>query len=614
MKIHNSNRVLLVFLTLQTFAHIEYLRADTISVQINTRIKHQVIEGFGASDCWSFQKIGAWHEDRKNLVADLLFSKEKGIGLSQWRFNIGAGINRQTIHHPWRTVETFETGPGQYDWTRQEEERWFLDAARERGVEQFIAFVNSPTGRMTRNGLTNCTNGLGSTNLKDGWENQFARYLKDILVHFRDEWNLEFDYISPVNEPQWEWNEDSNQEGNRAANEDIRNIVSALYDSLQSAGLNTEILLVESGDLRSWYQYTGGISNKYGKQYGNYLSELMGNPTVSNKISRHIAGHSYWSDLLNTQLIQDREALAIKLEPYFADGWRYWCSEYCILSGPFGDGGHGRDLSMQTAINVARVMHYDLTILNASAWQWWTAVSPENFKDGLIYTDYMNNPMEQSVIESKLLWTFGNFSRFIRPGFRRVEMLGANDKLGLMGSAYLSPDEKTLVIVFINSSSTDEEICLQITGMGLLSEFSGYITSDRAEDDLRNMGTFSLDSCIPIPAISVVTLVGSLNNSESSFKGYNPDRYQLYQNFPNPFNESTNLCFNMPVSGAAELSIFSPKGDLILSKKWPRTGPGIQYFSWNARPETGKNASSGVYLYTLKAGSEFHVKKMLLIK
>jgi len=85
-------------------------------------------------------------------------------------------------------------------------------------------------------------------------------------------------------------------------------------------------------------------------------------------------------------------------------------------------------------------MHHDLTILNASSWQWWTAVSPENFKDGLIYTDYKNNPQLHNIIESKLLWAFGNYSRFIRPGYQRIELTGADNKFGLMGSAYLSAE------------------------------------------------------------------------------------------------------------------------------------------------------------------------------
>jgi len=134
-------------------------KTNTIEIDIDISEQYQVIDNFGASDCWSMQKIGEWYTPQKERVADLLFSVNKGIGLSAWRFNIGAGINRTTISHPWRTAETFETGAGQYDWTSQGNERWFLQAAKERGVEQFIAFVNSPPARMTRNGYTNCTDG-----------------------------------------------------------------------------------------------------------------------------------------------------------------------------------------------------------------------------------------------------------------------------------------------------------------------------------------------------------------------------------------------------------------------------------------------------------------------
>ena len=57
---------------------------------------------FSASDAWSMQFIGLWPEEKQNLVADWLFSTEndvngqpKGIGLSLWRFNVGAGSAEQ---------------------------------------------------------------------------------------------------------------------------------------------------------------------------------------------------------------------------------------------------------------------------------------------------------------------------------------------------------------------------------------------------------------------------------------------------------------------------------------------------------------------------------------
>ena len=588
--------------------------ADALPISINADIKYQEIDGFGASDCWSFQKIGEWPEANKNRVADLLFSIDEGIGLSQWRFNIGGGVNSQSINNPWRTVETFEIGEGEYDWTRQSEERWFLDAAKVRGVNQLIAFVNSPPGRMTRNGLTNCTDGSGSTNLKTGWENQFARYLKDILVHFKDAWDLEFDYVSPVNEPQWEWNDGTDQEGNRASNEDIRRITSALYDTLQTTDLLTEISLVESGDLRSWYQLNTGMGQEYGQDYGSYLSELIGHPDLNGKISKHISSHSYWSDMINTALVQDRQSLLVHLDNYLADDWKYWVTEYTILQGPNGEGGRGRDLSIATAIDVTRVMHHDLTLLNASSWQWWTAVSPEDFKDGLLYTNYRSNPQDLSIIETKLLWAFGNFSRFIRPGYTRIEMTGANNKFGLMGSAYLASDEKTVVLVFINAASNSKDISLNLSGLSWIPAYEAYLTSDTPGDDLKNLGIIDAESPITIPAQSLITLVGKAKEIEPKFEGYDPNLYQLYQNYPNPFNAETNLCFNLPTSGAAELSIYSLRGEKVHSIRWEAVDEGVQSYSWNGMSNNQMKNSSGIYLYTLRAGDQLLSRKMLFIQ
>ncbi len=46
-----------------------------------------------------------------------------------------------------------------------------------------------------------------------------------------------------------------------------------------------------------------------------------------------------------------------------------------------------RDLGMKTACLWQRRIHNDITVANASSWQWWTALTRCDFKDGLIYLD-----------------------------------------------------------------------------------------------------------------------------------------------------------------------------------------------------------------------------------
>ena len=77
------------------------LQAQTYT--INPKSPQQTIEHFGASDAWSMQNIGLWpEEDAQQQIADWLFSTEndadgqpRGIGLSLWRFNLGAGSAEQ---------------------------------------------------------------------------------------------------------------------------------------------------------------------------------------------------------------------------------------------------------------------------------------------------------------------------------------------------------------------------------------------------------------------------------------------------------------------------------------------------------------------------------------
>ncbi|HEY6290780.1 MAG TPA: glycoside hydrolase [Terriglobia bacterium] len=473
--------------------------------------EYQVIENFGASDCWSMQKIGGWSLPNRERVADLLFSRTRGIGLSCWRFNFGGGINPQ-ITNPWRTVETFEISEGRYDWTRQANERWFLGAAKARGVPQFLAFANSPPGRITRNGLTFCDPDKAPSNLKPGFEGQFARYLADILAHFRDNpderQRVTFDYVSPVNEPQWDWTGHS-QEGNRASNDVIKAIVRSLAAELKRRQLPTQIALVESGCLPDMWHLNERATTKYGTTFGNYLEDFWGASSVNGLLSGRIGYHSYNSDLLRGSLVENRATLGHKMQPYA--GWKLWQTEYCVLLGSEGQGGRGRDLTMNTALDAARIIHLDLTLAGVSAWHWWTAVSREDYKDGLIYTDWQKLGDPETIYPARLMWVLGNYSRFVRPGMKRIELAGSgHDIRGLMGTAFKDEQGRQVVAVYINLNGDVQEVQLELR-LGArawkLESITPYITSDSPGDELKAYPAIAPDGQIEMPGRAVVTLV-----------------------------------------------------------------------------------------------------------
>src|SRR5690606_35084975 len=94
------------------------LKYNTVEINTTSSEEFQTIEHFGASDAWSAQFVGKWPDSKRNAIAELLFSKEvdpqgnpKGVGLSLWRFNIGAGSAQQGedsgIKDEWRRAESF---------------------------------------------------------------------------------------------------------------------------------------------------------------------------------------------------------------------------------------------------------------------------------------------------------------------------------------------------------------------------------------------------------------------------------------------------------------------------------------------------------------------------
>lgn len=494
-------------------------------IHVNGQQQYQTMDGFGASGAWSIDHIGSeWSEKNKKKIADLLFSQDKGIGLSIWRFNIGAGsteTDQDIISDPWRRAESFKSSAtARYDWSKQAGQQWFLKAAKQRGVSKTVAFVNSPPVWMTKNGHGQPDDSVGSTNLKADQIENYAVFLADVLEHF-DKQKLGFDYISPINEPTWDWNK-SGQEGNRYNMQDIKQVLSALHKELERRGLHTEVDAIEAveylslldNDLYAEFtgkpgsQYTSGnAGGKYEGKYSEYIRELLGDPATAAMIGNKISAHAYWSDQPNAgddRLVQLRKLVHENLERYTPSA-AFWMSEYCIL----GDRGPGRDLSMNTALDVARVIHFDMVETQASAWQWWLAVSKEDYKDGLIYTDYKNPGDPESIIESKLLWTMGNYSRFVRPGAERIELDGANDPNGLMGSAYYHNKDRQLSMVFVNYGNEARTIQLdidQLPGGKDVKQLKPYLTSDTS--DLKAMPSIPVKKTVTIPARSVMTLVG----------------------------------------------------------------------------------------------------------
>jgi hypothetical protein len=501
------------------------LQASKTTVSINLSSEKQTIHSFGASDCWTTKFIGKWaNEQKKNQVADLLFSTDtaadgspKGIALSLWRFNIGGGSFEQgdtsMIATDWRREECFLKSDGSYDWNKQAGARWFLQAAKQRNVKYSLGFSLTPPVQMTKN--NRAFNGSGGTtlNIKDGKLGEYADFMAEVTKHFQ------FDYLSPVNEPQWTWGQatGASQEGTQALNSEVAELTKLLSQKLN--GTSHKIVIGEAGQ---WNFLFGNNNDGRGDQVSQFFSpgslNYVGNlPNVAHTIS----GHSYFTTCPDDNMINVRQQLVNKINQVDAT-LETWQTEFGILGNICNVyNGSPRNVGIDYGLYVAKVLHHDLAIANVSSWHWWLAVSPYNYSDALVYINAPSGSINVDqckddgiVLDSKQLWAFGGYARFIRPGMKRVSVnvQGISDALtaanNLMVSAYKDALNKRLVLVVINPKTTEKT--LQLSGEGTALTVTNNSVNAYITDANRSMKKLVMPANdIKIPPMSIVTLTAN---------------------------------------------------------------------------------------------------------
>ena len=88
----------------------------------------------------------------------------------------------------------------------------------------------------------------------------------------------------------------------------------------------------------------------------------------------------------------------------------------------------------------------------------------------------------------------------------------------------------------------------------------------------------------------------------------------LHQNFPNPFNPSTEIRFDIPSEGLVKLRIYNQLGQTVRTLADKRMKAGTYRVKWDGTTEAGHQVSSGVYFYNLEAGDFGQIRKMTLVK
>jgi hypothetical protein len=93
-------------------------------------------------------------------------------------------------------------------------------------------------------------------------------------------------------------------------------------------------------------------------------------------------------------------------------------------------------------------------------------------------------------------------------------------------------------------------------------------------------------------------------------------RFELFQNYPNPFNANTviHYCFNAARPTHTTLKIYNILGKEVRELVNTRQSSGNYVIIWDGKNNSGKEVTSGIYFYQLKAGNFTETKKLVLIK
>jgi hypothetical protein len=93
-----------------------------------------------------------------------------------------------------------------------------------------------------------------------------------------------------------------------------------------------------------------------------------------------------------------------------------------------------------------------------------------------------------------------------------------------------------------------------------------------------------------------------------------PKDFELYQSYPNPFNNQTIIKYNLFKSCQVSLTIYNILGQKVKTLFEGYQEAGFKIVNWDGKDERGKDLASGIYFYQLKAGEVTQTKRMVLLK
>ena len=153
-------------------------------------------------------------------------------------------------------------------------------------------------------------------------------------------------------------------------------------------------------------------------------------------------------------------------------------------------------------------------------------------------------------------------------------------------------------------SSSSEWIPLSVTATVPENTFQVWAGVEYYQASNDDHGSVYVDSV----TMNVETLsTGDENNL--------PKQFILHDNYPNPFNPTTNIAFSIPEASDVKIYIYNILGQTVAVIDKGHLNAGNYDIRWSGMDQLGKTLSSGIYFYEMQAGDQFkQIKKMTLVK
>lgn len=420
----------------------------------------QTIDGFGICEAFhQARHIMEYPTPARTEILDLLFSSQKGAGVSILRNIVGdGGTWGNATDGP---TPTIEPEMGVWNWTGDEDQIWLMRQAKGYGCTNFLSTVWSPPSWMK---TSNAVDGGGS--LRTDRYPAYADYLSRYLREYQQRFGVTIGTISLQNEPDLVTKYSSCNWTGAQFHDFIRNHLIATFER---DGITAKVVV--------------GESSNFGEQHAQ---ETLNDPVTAARLDI-VATHAY-----DVKLADKAKPLPVAKQ----HGKRIWMTEVSYFGA--------NDPSIKDGLRWAKLIHDHLTVSEVNAWFYWWGACYKTDGESLITLDVKN----RSYSTTKRLFTFSNFSRFVRPGYVRLDCT-SEPTPGVNVSAFRNGDHNSLVVVAINASDCAREIEYRLDGCEATA-FTPYRTS--ATEDLAPLDDLESSEGVlkvSLPAQSVTSFVAS---------------------------------------------------------------------------------------------------------